>query len=106
MLRYALFLGAAATTVLSALALAQSAYSIPVFSSNGTAWQTGNGGELNAIAGIPGPMVDDPGYPFVPNGRGAQPTFRIADLSTSNLKQWAKDIMKKDNDEVVGGKIA
>jgi hypothetical protein len=51
-------------------------------------------------------MTSDPAHPFVPNGRGIQPTFRIADLSTPNLKQWAKDIMKKDNDEVLAGKIA
>jgi hypothetical protein len=80
--------------------------SIPDFSSGQVAWQQGNGGELNAVPGVPGPMADDPAYPFVPNGRGKQPTFRIADLTTPNLKQWAKDIMKKDNDEVIAGKIA
>jgi len=26
-----------------------------------------------------------------------QVRYRIADLSNPNLKQWAKDIMKKDN---------
>src|SRR6202035_1870781 len=48
----------------------------------------------------------DPAHPFVPNGTGKQPTYRVADLSNPNLKQWAKDIMKKDNDEVLAGKIA
>jgi hypothetical protein len=86
-------------------AAAQSA-SPPDFSSGQTAWQTGNGGAFTAVAGTPGPMTNDPAHPFVPNGRGIQPTFRIADLSTPNLKQWAKDIMKKDNDEVLAGKIA
>lgn len=43
---------------------------------------------------------------FVPNNSGARPTYRIADLSYPNLKQWAKDIMKTDNDEVLVGKIA
>jgi hypothetical protein len=95
--------------VVAALAVASAAAvpaSIPDFSSNEVAWQQGNGGELNAVPGMPGPLNNDPAYPFVPNGRGAQPTFRIADLSTPNLKQWAKDIMKKDNDEVIAGKIA
>jgi len=86
-------------------ALAQPASSPPDFSSNEVAWQQGNGGELNAVPGMPGPLNNDPAHPFVPNGRGAQPTFRIADLSTPNLKQWAKDVMKKDNDEVLAGKI-
>src|SRR5580765_7577786 len=103
-----LFLASSAATaaVLAAGALAQPAASIPDFSSSQVAWQQGNGGELNAVPGMPGPMSVDPAYPYVPNGRGAQPTFRIADLSTPNLKQWAKDIMKKDNDEVIDGKIA
>jgi len=86
--------------------LAQPAPPIPDFSANTVAWQQGNGGELNPVPGVPGPLTVDPAHPFVPNGRGAQPTFRIADLTTPNLKQWAKDVMKKDNDEVLAGKIA
>jgi hypothetical protein len=42
----------------------------------------------------------------VPNGRGRQPTFRIGDVSNPNLKPWVKELMKKDNDEVLGGKPA
>jgi len=78
----------------------------PDFSSNGTAWITPNGGELIAVPGSPSPLRQDPAYPFVGNGQGKQPTYRIADLSNPNLKQWAKDMMKKDNDEVLAGKIA
>src|SRR5262249_16923781 len=49
----------------------------------------------------------DPAHPFVPNGTGRQPTYRIADLDANpNVKQWAKDVMKKDNDEVIAGKMA
>jgi len=58
------------------------------------------------VLGSPPPLRQDPAHPFVPNGTGAQPTYRIADLSNPNLKQWAKDIMKKDNDEVLAGKFA
>jgi hypothetical protein len=68
-------------------ASAQPASSIPDFSSGGVAWQQGNDGRLEGVPGFPGPMRDDPKYPFVPNGRGAQPTFRIADLTNPNLKQ-------------------
>jgi transposase InsO family protein len=35
-----------------------------------------------------------------------QPTYRIADLTNPNLKPWVKEIMNKDNDEVLAGKIA
>ncbi len=105
-----LLTGGASLAVLCAMfvgsALAQSPESVPDFSSNGTAWQTGNGGEFAAVPGSPSPVRQDPAHPFVPNGQGKQPTYRIADLSNPNLKQWAKDIMKKDNDEVLGGKIA
>jgi hypothetical protein len=87
-------------------AVAQSPASVPDFQSNGTAWQTGNGGEFAAVPGSPSPLRQDPAHPFVGNGQGKQPTYRIADLSNPNLKQWAKDIMKKDNDEVLAGKIA
>src|SRR5882672_3590971 len=102
--------GAASLAVLCAMfvgsAVAQSPASVPDFSSNGTAWQTGNGGEFAAVPGSPSPLRQDPAHPFVGNGQGKQPTYRIADLSNPNLKQWAKDIMKKDNDEVLAGKIA
>ena len=85
---------------------AQSA--IPDFSS--TAWQGPNGGEFLAVPGSPAPNRQDPAHPFVSNAEanrtGKQPNYRLADLSNPNIKQWAKDIMKKDNEEVIAGKIA
>jgi hypothetical protein len=54
----------------------------------------------------PGPVTQDPAHPFVPNGVGKQPTYRIADLTNPNLKPWAKEHMKKENDEVLAGKVA
>ena len=79
----------------------------PDFSSTG--WlneATFEGGELIPVEGSP-LFRQDPAHPFVPNNRDAQPTYRIADLSSNpNVKQWAKDVMKKDNDEVLRGKIA
>ena len=58
------------------------------------------------MPGSPALMRQDPAHPYVGNGQGKQPTYRIADLSNPNLKQWARDVMKKDNDEVLAGKIA
>jgi hypothetical protein len=91
---------------LAAQGAAQPGASPPDFSSNQTGWQTNNGGEFIAVPGSPTPMHQDPAHPFVGNGQGKQPTYRIADLSNPNLKQWARDVMKKDNDEVLAGKIA
>ncbi len=63
-------------------------------------------GEWRAVPGQVAPISNDPKYPFVPNGQGKQPTYRIADLTYPNLKPWAKEAMKKDIDEVHAGKIA
>src|SRR3982074_3527053 len=103
-----LFAGCALTVLACATAAlaASSNASPPAFSSNGTAWIPPNGGELTAVPGSPAPLRQDPAHPFVGNGQGKQPTYRIADLSNPNLKQWVKDAMKKDNDEVLAGKIA
>jgi hypothetical protein len=64
-------------------------------------------GDFRPVPGRVPPITSDPKYPFVPNnGQGRQPTFRIADLTNPNLKPWVKEVMKKDNDEVIAGKIA
>jgi hypothetical protein len=80
----------------------------PDFSSNGVGWVglNGNGPSFAAVPGSVPPVTQDPAQPFVPNGVGRQPTYRIADLGNPNLKPWVKARMKKDNDEVLAGKIA
>jgi len=97
-----------AAAIFFAGAAAQTA-SPPDFSANGAAWQTPNGTDFIAVPGSPPLIANDPAHPYVSNGvairEGKQPTYRIADLSNPNLKQWAKDVMKKDNDEVLKGKI-
>ena len=95
---------------------AQNAAAPPDFFSGQAAWQTPNAGpvcvasqrcgEFGAVPGSPRPLRQDPAHPFVPNLTGKQPTYRIGDLSDTNLKEWAKALMKKDNDEVLAGKIA
>ena len=92
----------------TAPAAAQQKAAPPDFSSNQAAW-VGVGGGGPGFVPIPGhvpPVANDPAHPFVPNGTSAQPTFRIGDLTNPNLKPWLKERMKKDNDEVLGGKIA
>jgi hypothetical protein len=84
---------------------AQPNASAPRFSSSEFGWLTFNGEFLAAPGGVV-PMRNDPAYPFVGNNAGQQPTYRIADLSNPNLKPWVKDLMKKDSDEVIAGKIA
>ena len=99
----AALMGAAPT----ASTVAQEKAAPPDFSSNLVGWVGLNGGGpyFEADPGRqPGPVVSDPDHPFVPNGVGQQPTFRIADLTNPNLMPWAKELMKKDIDEILAGK--
>jgi hypothetical protein len=52
-----------------------------------------------------GPVLSDPAHPYVPNGGGRQPTYRIADLTNPILKPWVIEKMKKANDDVMAGKV-
>ena len=63
-------------------------------------------GEITAATGSPPLVRQDQAHVYVPNNVGRQPTYRIGDISNSNLKPWVKERMKKDNDEVLAGKIA
>jgi hypothetical protein len=86
-------------------AAAQEKTSPPIFSPDLSVGWIGVG-EFQPVPGEVPPLKQDSKYPFVPNGTGRQPTYRIADLTNPNLKPWVKEIMKKDNDEVLAGKIA
>jgi hypothetical protein len=86
-------------------AVAQDKPTAPIFSKDLTVGWIG-AGDFQPVAGKVPPLTNDPKYPFVPNGQGRQPTYRIADLTNPNLKPWVKEIMKKDIDEVLAGKIA
>ena len=67
------------------------------------------GDELLPPPSGPGPVTNDPRYPYIDNGqarrRGIQPTYRVADLNNPILQPWAKEQMKKANDEVLAGKV-
>ncbi len=85
---------------------AEQGASIPDFSSNDAAWVFGLGDYI-AIPGEPSPTRNDAAHPYVSNNefraRGAQPTYRIADLSNPNIKPWAKEIMKRENAKALSG---
>jgi hypothetical protein len=85
---------------------AEPAGATPDFSSNDAAWVFG-AGDYVAIPGEPSPTRNDPAHHYVNNNEfratGAQPTYRIADLSNPNIKPWAKEIMKRENDKALSG---
>jgi len=99
--RYSLAAGLLAGLVCAgAPALAQSP---PDFSGANLGW-IAVGTEWTAVPGGPQPVKQDPAHRYVPNNTGGQPTFRIADLNNPNLTQFAKDSLKKTNEEVLAGK--
>ena len=97
-----LFAGACALTlVLGAHGAAQTNY-IPNLQPDSGGWTHPFGQEFPPVQGSALPVRQDPAHRFI----DPMTSFRIGDLSNPNLKEWARDIMKKDNDEVLGGKIA
>jgi hypothetical protein len=98
--------GAVIMLAATAFAAAQPSGGVPDLQSGQAAWLHPPGGEFPAVAGSPVPLRQDPAHPFVGNNTGRQPTYRLGDVSNPNLKQWVKDVMKKDNEEVLKGKIA
>jgi hypothetical protein len=90
---------------------AMAASAPPVFSPTAqTAWVGIGIGAFLPVPGSPKPIGQDPAHRYISNDEsgvtGQQPTQRISDIGNPNLKQWAKEVMKKDNDEVLAGKFA
>src|SRR5258708_31231795 len=95
---------------LSAGAVAQQKASPPDFSSGAAGWLTFNV-DFSIVPGGTSPIRNDPTRPRVSNqeaaATGKQPTYFIADLgNTTVLKPWVMERMKKDNAELLAGKIA
>jgi hypothetical protein len=90
---------------------AQVASAPPDFSPTArTAWVGIGIGAFLPVPGSPKPIGQDPAHRYISNDEsgvtGQQPTQRISDINNPNLKQWAKDVMKKDNEGVLAGKFA
>jgi hypothetical protein len=104
-----LLLGAA----ISAPAIGADQASIPNFAPNpNVGWvASGKGFGVDFVAppSGPGPVTNNPAYPYYTNAEaarlGKRPTYRVADLTNPILKPWAVEQMKKANDEVLAGKI-
>jgi hypothetical protein len=83
----------------------------PVFSPTAQTGWVGIGiGAFLPVPCSPKPIGQDPAHRYISNDEsgvtGQQPTQRISDIGNPNLKQWAKDVMKKDNEGVLAGKFA
>ncbi len=95
-----LLVGLAAT---ASIQQAVAAGAPPVFSPTAqTAWVGIGIGAFLPVPGSPKPIGQDPAHRYISNDEsgvtGQQPTQRISDIGNPNLKPWAKEAMKKDND--------
>jgi len=112
--------GSALAALLGLLLIPGSAYGaaptqapIPIFAPNDhTSWHPDrpDGDNFLPPESGPGPIVSRKDHPYVPNGderdfAATNPTYRIADLANPILKPWALEQMKRDNDEVLAGKV-
>ncbi len=101
-------------TVLAAVVCAGAAAAQPtsppnLSPDNVTGWVPLNYGDsFVSPADGPGPVVDDPRYPFVSNQTsartGKRSTFHIADLNNPILQPWAKEELRKRNEWILSGK--
>lgn len=57
----------------------------------------------------PGPVRQDRSHPYVTNDEfrvtGRQPTERLADLDNPILQPWAREVIRKRNEQVLAGKL-
>jgi hypothetical protein len=93
--------GVFTSLVLAATAGAQSP-STPDLSGGEGGWLHDGGATFPPVEGSVSPVVQDPAHPFISQAA----SWRLGDISNPNLKDWVKQVMKKDNDEILAGKIA
>jgi len=79
---------------------------IPDFAPTSKVGWLAAGTEFMALPSGPHPVTSDPAHRYVPNGRGEQPTFRVADLNNPILQPWVVEALKKVNDRTLAGKDA
>lgn len=99
----ALLGGAALLPMLGAQGATQES-SVPILASREFGWLADT--EFLPPPGGPGPVTFDKAHPYVRNNTVGQPTFRIGDLTNPILQPWVVERMRKDNEEVLAGKVA
>jgi hypothetical protein len=106
---FAALIVAVTSAVVLTRATAQQAARAPDFSSNFAGWVAIEPDFIPVPETVP-PVTFDRRYPYVSNAaarrQGISATFRVADLTHPNIKPWAKEVMKRDNDKVLAGGIA
>ena len=76
---------------------------IPNFTSIDSGWLLNGGVDFRPIPGTVPPVSFDPAYPQVGTGNQRGVMERMSDAENANLKPWAKEAMRKYNQDVLNG---
>ena len=76
---------------------------IPNFSFTDSGWLLNGGIDFRPIPGKLAPVSFDPAYPQVGQGNQRGVMERMSDAENANLKPWAKEVMRKYNQDVLNG---
>jgi hypothetical protein len=79
---------------------------VPDFSSGNMGWAAASFDFLPPPDGGPGPVKNDPRFPFCRNNQGCTVQPRMGDPGSPILQPWAQAAVKKSNDDVQKGKQA
>ena len=76
---------------------------IPNFAFTDSGWLLNGGIDFRPIPGKLAPVSFDPAYPQVGQGNQRGVMERMSDAENANLKPWAKELMRKYNQDVLNG---
>ena len=76
---------------------------IPNFAFTDSGWLLNGGIDFRPIPGKLAPISFDPAYPQVGQGNQRGVMERMSDAENANLKPWAKETMRKYNQDVLNG---
>jgi hypothetical protein len=76
---------------------------IPNFAFTDSGWLLNGGIDFRPIPGKLAPVSFDPAYPQVGQGNQRGVMERMSDAENANLKPWAKEVMRKYNQDVLNG---
>jgi hypothetical protein len=76
---------------------------IPNFATIDSGWLLQGGIDFRPIPGKLPPVSFDPAYPQVGTGNQRGVMERMSDAENANLKPWAKELMRKYNQDVLNG---
>src|SRR5579871_1679127 len=76
---------------------------VPDLASTRFGWLLQGGIDFRPIPGALAPISFDPAYPQVGTGNQRGVMERMSDAENANLKPWAKELMRKYNQDVLDG---